>query len=100
MSEKAKKPGAGPGYSGQEFDSNQRAIDQALRKDSRGEHPTEAPAPEADIPPDNGRRAFFDKKTGAVHGSGTGAGGDNPGEDFDNDSATGDGHLPSGAKKA
>ena len=35
------------------------------------------------IPPDNGHRASVDAGTGEVHGSGAGAGGGNPGEDFD-----------------
>lgn len=46
------------------------------------------------LPPENGKRASIDSKTGAVHGSGVGAGGGSPGEDFDNDSAAGDGTLP------
>ncbi len=51
-----------------------------------------------DIPPENGKRASIDSKTGAVHGSGVGAGGGSPGEDFDNDSATGNAPLPTGVK--
>ncbi|WP_375398553.1 hypothetical protein [uncultured Sphingomonas sp.] len=50
-----------------------------------------------DIPPDNGKRASIDTRTGAVHGSGSGAGGGNPGEDFDQDAATGDGYQRTGA---
>ena len=46
---------------------------------------------ESAIPPDNGRRASVDPKTGEVHGSGAGAGGGNPGEDFASDSAAGEG---------
>jgi hypothetical protein len=38
------------------------------------------------IPPENGARGWVDQKTGAVHGSGSGAGGGQPGEDFDSDS--------------
>ncbi|TPG12173.1 hypothetical protein [Sphingomonas oligophenolica] len=50
-----------------------------------------------DIPPDNGQRAWFDPKTGEVHGSGVGAGGGESGEDFDSDTASGDGaEHPSG----
>ncbi|MEO5492872.1 MAG: hypothetical protein ABIR08_02465 [Sphingomonas sp.] len=56
----------------------------------------DAPPPAEDLPPDAGRRAFVDPKTGEVHGSGTGAGGGNPGEDYDSDSAAGDGTLPTG----
>ncbi|MGP7796218.1 hypothetical protein [Sphingomonas sp. CLY1604] len=53
---------------------------------------------DADIPPDNGRRASFDPRTGAVHGSGSGAGGGNPGEDFASDAAGGDGYPITGAE--
>lgn len=42
-----------------------------------------------DIPPENGSRAWIDPKTGEVHGSGVGAGGGAPGEDFDSDPASG-----------
>jgi hypothetical protein len=45
------------------------------------------------LPPENGRRASFDPATGEVHGSGAGAGGGNPGEDFEEDRSGGDG-LP------
>jgi hypothetical protein len=49
-----------------------------------------------DIPPDNGRRARV-LPNGEVHGSGTGAGGGNPGEDFDTDEHGGDAGPPTGA---
>ncbi len=39
--------------------------------------------PERDIEPDNGKRAWRDPKTGEVHGSGSGIGGQNPGEEID-----------------
>ena len=42
-----------------------------------------------DIPPENGRRAWIDPRTGEVHGSGVGAGGGNGGEDFDDATAGG-----------
>ena len=45
------------------------------------------------LPPENGRRASFDPAMGEVHGSGSGAGGGNPGEDFEEDRSGGDG-LP------
>ncbi len=61
-------------------------------------HPGEAGPDNADLPPDNGRRASFDPATGAVHGSGSGAGGGNPGEDFDSDPATGDGYPITGSE--
>lgn len=87
--------GDGPGYSGQEYDSNDFAADRAMKASAQG--PAEAAAPDDDrLPPDNGRRAFFDEKTGAVHGSGAGAGGGNPGEDFASDSAAGDGYPHTG----
>ncbi|MDT9599294.1 hypothetical protein [Sphingosinicella rhizophila] len=38
-----------------------------------------------------GQRAAFDRKTGEVHGSGSGAGGENPGEDYDSDVQAGGG---------
>ena len=49
------------------------------------------------LPPDNGQRASFDPATGAVHGSGSGAGGGNPGEDFDEDSTGENPDLSGGA---
>ena len=56
------------------------------------------PVRDASLPPENGRRASFDPATGAVHGSGSGAGGGNPGEDFDSDPAGGDGYPVTGGK--
>lgn len=49
-----------------------------------------------DLPPGNGRRASFDPATGAVHGSGMGAGGGQDGEDFDDDAANGAGYPQTG----
>jgi hypothetical protein len=49
------------------------------------------------LPPENGRRASFDPATGEVHGSGSGAGGGNPGEDFEDDRSGGDGLPITGA---
>lgn len=46
-------------------------------------------APGEAIPPESGARGWVDQKTGAVHGSGAGAGGGQPGEDFDRDVAGG-----------
>lgn len=43
-----------------------------------------------------GRRARFDPKTGKVMGSGSGAGGNNPGEDFDDDAQGGGGIAAGG----
>eukprot|EP01088_Endostelium_zonatum_P014985 TRINITY_DN3488_c0_g1_i1.p1 TRINITY_DN3488_c0_g1~~TRINITY_DN3488_c0_g1_i1.p1 ORF type:complete len:128 (-),score=17.53 TRINITY_DN3488_c0_g1_i1:303-686(-) len=58
------------------------------------------PGPPRDpaLPPENGRRASFDPNTGAVHGSGSSAGGGNPGEDFDSDSAGGEGYPIDGGE--
>lgn len=50
------------------------------------------------MPPENGRRASFDPVTGAVHGSGSSAGGGNPGEDFASDSAGGAGYPITGSE--
>lgn len=36
-----------------------------------------------DIPPESGKRGWVDLQTGEVHGSGSGAGGGDAGEDFD-----------------
>lgn len=41
---------------------------------------------------DRGKRAFI-ADNGEAHGSGAGAGGGNPGEDFDDDAASGGGNL-------
>lgn len=87
--------GNGPGYSGQEYDANDFAADRALAKSAEGG--SKAPSAADDrFPPENGRRAFFDQHTGAVHGSGAGAGGGNPGEDFASDPAAGDGFPQTG----
>ena len=51
----------------------------------------------AALPPDNGQRAGFDPRTGAVYGSGIGAGGGQSGEDLDQDTASGDGPVITGA---
>ncbi len=69
----------GDGYSGQEFDRD-RADGQAA-----AETRPASQAPEDDgrnLPPEAGRRAFT-APNGEVHGSGAGAGGGAPGEDFD-----------------
>lgn len=50
-----------------------------------------------DIPLENGRRATVDPKTGEVHGSGMGAGGGSPGEDFDDETSGGEAIRPKGA---
>ena len=44
---------------------------------------------------ERGRRASFDRRSGEVHGSGSGAGGEgNPGEDYDKDPMAGAGAEP------
>lgn len=43
-----------------------------------------------------GKRATFDHKTGKVMGSGSGAGGNNPGEDYDDDPMAGGGAAAGG----
>lgn len=48
------------------------------------------PTNKPDIPPENGKRPWI-APNGEVHGSGVGAGGGSPGEDFDPDPASGDG---------
>jgi hypothetical protein len=49
---------------------------------------------------ERGRRASFDRKTGEVHGSGSGAGGaGNPAEDYDGDSAAGSAAEPAGGPR-
>lgn len=54
---------------------------------------------ERDIPSENGHRAHR-LRNGEVRGSGVGAGGGNPGEDFDNDEHGGDGTGATGATSA
>jgi hypothetical protein len=83
------------GYSGQEFNREREAA-QAKRDPAGGMdalRDRDPPQDSRDIPTENGRRAFFDPATGTVHGSGSGAGGGSPGEDFDSDTAAGDGTL-------
>lgn len=87
--------GNGPGYSGQEYDGDDFASDRAFKKSAEG--PKRPPVAADDrFPPENGRRAFFDERTGEVHGSGAGAGGGNSGEDFASDPAAGDGFPRTG----
>lgn len=87
--------GNGPGYSGQEYDANDFAADRASKQSA--EVPTHSTELADDrFPSENGRRASFDERTGEVHGSGVGAGGGNPGEDFASDPAAGDGYPQTG----
>ena len=83
------------GYSGQEY----RATLQAAEPPSADET-SEVTEGERDLPPDAGRRASVDPATGEVHGSGSGAGGGNPGEDFDSSSPSGDSYPVTGGEGA
>lgn len=81
------------GYSGQEYSREREAAE--LRRDPPGgKRPADDVtfAAEGNDPPETGRRAFFDPATGEVHGSGSGAGGGNAGEDFASDAAAGSGY--------
>ncbi|HEY1606807.1 MAG TPA: hypothetical protein VGF77_14540 [Allosphingosinicella sp.] len=53
----------------------------------------------ADEREERGQPATFDPKTGAVHGAGSGAGGNNPAEDYDDDPASGGGREPVGGPR-
>jgi len=91
--------GNGPGYSGQEYDADDFAADRVLKESAEG--PRRSPmSTDERFPPENGRRASFDERTGEVHGSGVGAGGGNPGEDFASDPAAGDGYPQTGRGSA
>ena len=86
------------GYSGQEYHPDREAKEGAKAPSGTvaarpGDTP---PDDDADLPPDAGRRASFDPRTGEVHGSGMGAGGGNPGEDYASDPAAGDGFPQTG----
>jgi hypothetical protein len=48
---------------------------------------------------ERGKPATFDRRSGAVHGSGSGAGGEgNPNEDYDQDPMAGSGAEPDGTQ--
>ena len=53
----------------------------------------------ADEKEERGRPASFDRRTGEVHGSGAGAGGNNPAEDYDDDPMSGGGREPVGGPR-
>jgi hypothetical protein len=91
--------GNGPGYSGQEYDADDFAADRVLKESAEGPKRSTEAADDR-FPPENGRRAWFDERTGEVHGSGVGAGGGNPGEDFASDPAAGDGYPQTGRGSA
>ncbi len=79
------------GYSGQAY----RREDEAALGQRTIEHEN---ADARDIPPDNGRAAGVDPRTGEVRGSGVGAGGGQPGEDFDTAGASGDSYPVTGGE--
>ncbi len=84
------------GYSGQDYHvarERQDAADQGHGRVHGTPAPASPAAPETrtGLPPQAGRRAAIDPETGAVLGSGAGAGGGNPGEDFDDDATAGGG---------
>ena len=80
------------GYSGQDYKLEREETEGDKRPSG---HPlvgdpdmVESPLPDVEgrnIPPENGKRGWIDPATGEVHGSGSGAGGGNPGEGFDAD---------------
>ncbi|MBW6526919.1 hypothetical protein KZ813_08730 [Sphingomonas sp. RHCKR7] len=82
----------GQGYSRED----ERALGEQMPAGSVAPQGTRVDEDDLALPPENGRRASFDPATGAVHGSGAGAGGGNPGEDFDEDRSGGDGHPVTG----
>jgi hypothetical protein len=82
------------GTFGQDYTRNdEKKLGEQMPAGSVAPQPSRAGEDDPALPPENGRRASFDPATGEVHGSGAGAGGGNPGEDFEDDRAGGDG-LP------
>jgi hypothetical protein len=53
----------------------------------------------ADGKDERGQPASFDRRTGEVHGAGSGAGGNNPAEDYDDDPISGGGREPVGGPR-
>jgi hypothetical protein len=53
----------------------------------------------ADEREERGQPASFDRRTGEVHGAGSGAGGNNPAEDYDDDPISGGGREPVGGPR-
>jgi hypothetical protein len=81
-------------YSGEEYDSYEKSNPRNVEVGaSRGNREADVTIPNGhpseDIPSEAGKRAYIDEKTGEVHGSGAGAGGGNPTEDYDT-------HTPGG----
>lgn len=85
-------------YSGEEYDSYRkdppRYVEVGVSRDNRhADIAASNAAPGEDIPPDTGKRAYIDEKTGEVHGSGAGAGGGKATEDYDADTPGGGGEV-------
>ena len=80
---------SGGGYSGQDYNRRDEAAFGAKHPSGEATSWTAGPAdPGAthgtrDLPPEVGKRAWSDPKTGEVHGSGTGDGSGSPGENYD-----------------
>lgn len=92
---------ADTGYSGQEFDRQREKAEgskhPAGEVDPKASRDGGAGLATGELPPEAGRRAWVDPKSGEVHGSGSGAGGGNNSEDYDHSSKGGGGYVPSGA---
>lgn len=88
------------GFYGLDYDKEREAaLGERLPSGTVAARPDEpGPPPDPAMPPENGRRASFDPATGAVHGSGSSAGGGNPGEDFASDAAAGEGYPITGGE--
>ncbi|WP_232473847.1 hypothetical protein [Sphingomonas sp. MA1305] len=89
---------ADQGTFGQDYNRDREA---AMGRDNPsgtvGARPGDSPPPrDPNLPADNGRRAYFDPETGEVHGSGSSAGGGNPGDDLNSDAGGGDGYPLTG----
>jgi hypothetical protein len=84
------------GYSGQDYTAGREIAEGARAADP----PFRPTVDDRDLPPDAGHRSHVDPATGAVHGSGAGAGGGNPGEDFDTASASGGTYPITGGEDA
>jgi hypothetical protein len=86
------------GYNGEDYSvEDERAMGAKHPSGTVAARPGEGVRDATPVPPDNGQRASFDPRTGEVHGSGSGAGGGNPGENFDDDSTGEDPNLSGGA---
>jgi len=86
------------GYTGEGYnEAHERALGAQVPSGTVAARPGEGVRDDAPVPPDNGQRASFDPATGAVHGSGSGAGGGSPGESFDEDSTGENADLSGGA---